>query len=281
MVPDYYDLGVGLPIQRFNLIDLRNAGVVRRAATRQGLLCHQRDQFVPALTRDAIVGRCRHFEVGIDPLQRLDQAPEGFTLRLQAFELAPHLVSIEQLSEIAEKYGQWRPLCELHVARVREAQQQGAELPIDSVLAASAIYEQRLGDPEAAFKLLRRAMPLSVTGAIAATTPGQGAERILGEMNRLVRALGKSARRGEDSAERELDAVTVVRDGETTWPPPPVQVSAAPAAKASVPPPPTTGASVKVPSPRLVSTWVGTSPMKPGRRRSVFPSRLRSSAAKW
>lgn len=144
--------------------------------------------------------------------ERLDQAPEGFTLRLQAFELAPHLVSIEQLSEIAEKYGQWRPLCELHVARVREAQQQGAELPIDSVLAASAIYEQRLGDPEAAFKLLRRSMPLSVTGAIAATTPGQGAERILGEMNRLVRALGKSAQRGEDSAERELDAVTVVRD---------------------------------------------------------------------
>jgi tetratricopeptide (TPR) repeat protein len=144
--------------------------------------------------------------------ERLDQAPEGFTLRLQAFELAPHLVSIEQLSEVAERYSQWRPLCELHVARVREAQQQGAELPIDSVLAASAIYEQRLGDPEAAFKLLRRAMPLSVTGAIAATTPGQGAERILGEMNRLVRALGKSARRGEDSAERELDAVTVVRD---------------------------------------------------------------------
>lgn len=144
--------------------------------------------------------------------EKLDQAPEGFTLRLQAFDLAPHLVSIEQLSEIAERYGQWRPLCELHVARVREAQQQGAELPIDSVLAASTIYEQRLGNAEAAFKLLRRAMPLSVTGAIAATTAGQGAERILSEMNRLVRALEKSAQRGEDAAERELDAVAVVRD---------------------------------------------------------------------
>lgn len=144
--------------------------------------------------------------------EKLDQAPEGFTLRLQAFELAPHLVSIEQLSEIAERYGQWRPLCELHVARVRDAQQQGAELPIDSVLAASAIYEHRLGAPEAAFKLLRRAMPLSVTGAIAATTAGQGAERILSEMNRLVRALDKSLQRGEDAAERELDAVTMVRD---------------------------------------------------------------------
>jgi H+-translocating NAD(P) transhydrogenase subunit alpha len=52
-------------------------------------------------------------------------------------------------------------------------------------------------------------------------------------------------------------AVTVVREGETTWPPPPVQVSAAPAAKPAAVEPPAPKAPWLTPVRRAVLTAIG------------------------
>lgn len=143
--------------------------------------------------------------------EKLFQPSDGFALRRQAFELAPHMVPLEQLAQVAERYGQWQPLCELHVSRVEEALAQKIEPPFDSVLAAARIYEERLREPAVAFKLMRRALPISVSGALAATTDGEPIALLLREMNRLVRGLVRAARRDEDS-EIALDSVTLTRE---------------------------------------------------------------------
>ncbi|HPH26046.1 MAG TPA: hypothetical protein PLA87_04290 [Pseudomonadota bacterium] len=144
--------------------------------------------------------------------EKLQEPGEGFTLRKQAFEIAPDLLSLEQLSAVAEKYGQWQPLCDLHVARVREAQEHGDELAIESLLAAANIYEQRLHEPLAAFKLLRKSLPMSVSAAIAVTTPGESLQRMMVEMNRLVRIIGKRDEDASDDKALSLDSAAVVRE---------------------------------------------------------------------
>lgn len=143
--------------------------------------------------------------------EKLFQPSDGFALRRQAFEIAPHMVPLEQLAQVAERYGQWQPLCELHVSRVEEALSAGAQPPLDSVLAAARIYEERLREPAVAFRLMRRSLPVSIAGALAATTEGEPVAQLLREMNRMVRGLVRAARRDENS-EIALDSVTLTRD---------------------------------------------------------------------
>lgn len=143
--------------------------------------------------------------------EKLFQPSDGFALRRQAFEIAPHMFPLDQLAHIAERYGQWQPLCELHTSRVEAALGSGAQPPLDSVLAAARIYQERLREPASAFKLMRRALPITEAGAYKATTEGDEVAQILGEMNRLVRGLVRAARRDEDS-EIALDSVTMTRD---------------------------------------------------------------------
>lgn len=143
--------------------------------------------------------------------EKLFQPSDGFALRRQAFEIAPHMFPLDQLAHVAERYGQWQPLCELHVSRVEAALGSGAQPPLDSVLAAARIYQERLREPTSAFKLMRRALPITEAGAYKATTEGDEVAQILGEMNRLVRGLVRAARRDEDS-EIALDSVTMTRD---------------------------------------------------------------------
>lgn len=141
--------------------------------------------------------------------EKLNQPADGFALRQQAFDLAPHVVSLEQLSAIAARYGLWRELCALHVARVEQSIQSGMQPPIDSALAATEIYEKHLNQPAVAFKLLRRALPQNAEAALAATTAGSDYAAMLAEMRRLVSAYGKANR--EDDSEG-MAGITMVRE---------------------------------------------------------------------
>ena len=141
--------------------------------------------------------------------EKLNQAADGFALRQQAFALAPHMVSLEQLSVIAAKYGLWRELCTLHVERIEQAQKVGISPPMDSALAATQIYEKHLGQPAAGFKLLRRVLPQNAEAALAATTAGSDYALMLAEMRRLVLSYGK-AKPDDDSD--SMVGLTMARD---------------------------------------------------------------------
>jgi len=141
--------------------------------------------------------------------EKLEQPADGFALRQQAFDLAPHMVSLDQLSAVAAKYGLWQELCSLHVKRVEQAIQIGSPPPADSALAATQIYERHLGQPTAGFKLLRRALPQNAEAALAATTAGSEYATLLDEMRRLVATYGKAA--ADDDSEA-IATVSMVRD---------------------------------------------------------------------
>ena len=142
--------------------------------------------------------------------EKLNQPIDGFALRIQAFELAPDLMSIDQLADIAQKYEQWKPLSELHIQRVERALAAKLEVPLDSVLAASSILEQKLGDPIQAFRLLKKSLPITVSSAMAATNPTSPQGRLLVEMDRVVRAVHKKG--GEQSSELALESVSLARE---------------------------------------------------------------------
>ncbi|MBL8635696.1 MAG: hypothetical protein JNM40_20895 [Myxococcales bacterium] len=142
--------------------------------------------------------------------EKLGQPIDGFALRIQAFELAPDLMSIEQLASIAEKYGQWKPLSDLHVQRVERALAAKIDVPLDSALAASEILEQKLADPIQAFRLLKKSLPITVSAAMAATDKRSPQGRLLSEMDRVVRALHKKG--GEQSSELALESVSLARE---------------------------------------------------------------------
>ncbi len=142
--------------------------------------------------------------------EKLNQPIDGFALRIQAFELAPDLMSIDQLAEIAQKYEQWKPLSELHIQRVERALAAKLDVPLDSALAASSILEQKLGDPIQAFRLLKKSLPITVSSAMAATNPKSPQGRLLVEMDRVVRAVHKKG--GEQSSELALESVSLARE---------------------------------------------------------------------
>ncbi|MBL9040427.1 MAG: hypothetical protein JNM83_02435 [Myxococcales bacterium] len=142
--------------------------------------------------------------------EKLSQPQDGFGLRMQAFELAPDLMSLDQLAEIAHKYGQWKPLADLHTQRVERALTAKLEVPLESVLAASSILEQKLGDPIAAFRLLKRSLPVSVSAAISATDGASPQGRLLREMDRVVRTVHKKG--SEHSTELALESVSLARE---------------------------------------------------------------------
>ena len=54
--------------------------------------------------------------------EKINQPADGFALRQQAFDLAPHMVSLDQLSSVAAQYGLWKELGNLHVQRVEQAE---------------------------------------------------------------------------------------------------------------------------------------------------------------
>lgn len=143
--------------------------------------------------------------------EKLSQPADGFALRRQAFELAPEMVPLEQMAQVAEKYGLWQELGALHTARITEAEQIGVAPPLDSLIAAAQIHEQRLREPNVAFKLLRRALPQTGETALQATTPGTAPAQLLSEMQRLVRASARHIGRG-DVSEAAIDAVTLARE---------------------------------------------------------------------
>ncbi|GLW72678.1 NAD(P) transhydrogenase subunit alpha [Kitasatospora phosalacinea] len=74
---------------------------------------------------------------------------------------------------------------------------------------------------------------------LASRLPAQASQLFGTNLVNLLKLLtpGKDGRLAIDFEDVVQRAVTVVRDGETTWPPPPVAVSAAPAAAASAAPP--------------------------------------------
>ncbi len=141
--------------------------------------------------------------------EKLNQPADGFALRRQAFELAPHVVPLEQLSDLAGKYGLWRELCDLHVAQVEAAISAEAEPPLDSALAATAILEKQLSQPVAAFRLLQRTMPHTPQVALAASTPGTTYSALLTELRRLVSAYGVAAKSDDSEV---MEGVTIVRE---------------------------------------------------------------------
>ncbi len=141
--------------------------------------------------------------------EKLNQPADGFALRQQAYDLAPHIVSMEQLSAIAEKYGLWRQLCPLHVARVEQAIAAQTTPPLDSALAATEIYEKHLNQPGVGFKLLRRALPQTAETALAVTNSDSSEAALLAEMRRLVSAYGKANH--EDDSEA-IEGASMVRD---------------------------------------------------------------------
>lgn len=141
--------------------------------------------------------------------EKLNQPADGFALRRQAFELAPHVVPLEQLSELAGKYGLWRELCDLHVAQVEAAISAESEPPLDSALAATAILEKQLAQPVAAFRLLQRTMPHTPQVAFAASTPGTTYAVLLTELRRLVSAYGVAAKPDDSEV---MEGVTIVRE---------------------------------------------------------------------
>lgn len=147
--------------------------------------------------------------------EKLNQPVDGFKMRVQAFDLAPSLVSIEQLADIAGRYNQWKSLSELHLQRVERALAENVEVPLDSLLCASQILDAKLADPVAAFRLLRKSLPIGVQSAIAATNPASPQGRILGEMDRIVRALHKKG--GEQSSELALESVSLAREQAQTY----------------------------------------------------------------
>ena len=142
--------------------------------------------------------------------EKLGQPIDGFALRIQAFELAPDLMSIDQLAGIAEKYGQWKPLADLHVQRVERALAAKIDVPLDSALAASTTLEQKLADPIQAFRLLKKSLPITVSAAMAATDKRSPQGRLLSEMDRVVRSLHKKG--GEQSSELALESVSLARE---------------------------------------------------------------------
>jgi len=142
--------------------------------------------------------------------EKLTQPIDGFALRIQAFELAPDLMSIDHLAEIARKYGQWKPLAELHIQRVERALSAKHDVPLDSVVAASTILEQNLADPIQAFRLLKKSLPITVSSAIAATDRSSPQGRLLAEMDRVVRAVHKKG--GEQSSELALESISLARE---------------------------------------------------------------------
>jgi len=141
--------------------------------------------------------------------EKLSQPADGFALRRQAFELAPHVVSLDQLSELAGKFGLWRELCDLHAGRVEQAIAAGEEPPVESALAATAIFEKQLQQPLAAFRLLQRTLPHTPQVALAASTPGTAHATILTELRRLVGAYGVAAKPDDSEV---MEGVTIVRE---------------------------------------------------------------------
>lgn len=141
--------------------------------------------------------------------EKLSQPADGFALRRQAFELAPHVVSIEQLSELAGRYGLWRELCDLHATRVEQAINAGEDPPVESALAATAIFEKQLQQPVAAFRLLQRTLPHTPQVALAASTPGTAYATMLVELRRLVGAYGVAAKPDDSQV---MEGVTIVRE---------------------------------------------------------------------
>lgn len=141
--------------------------------------------------------------------EKINQPADGFALRQQAFDLAPHMVSLDQLSSVAAQYGLWKELGNLHVQRVEQAIQSGQPPPVDSALAATGIYEKQLHQPAVGFKLLRRLLPQSTEAALAATTAGSDYALLLGEMRRLVSTYGKSSRDDDSEA---IEGISMVRE---------------------------------------------------------------------
>ncbi|MGV9292368.1 Re/Si-specific NAD(P)(+) transhydrogenase subunit alpha [Streptomyces sp. NPDC003719] len=90
---------------------------------------------------------------------------------------------------------------------------------------------------------------------LAARLPAQASQLFGTNLLNLLRLLtpGNGGRPVIDFDDVVQRAVTVVRDGEVTWPPPPVPVSAAPAAQpaAAAPPPPGPGRTAPAPAVRL------------------------------
>ena len=142
--------------------------------------------------------------------EKLSQPTDGFAMRIQAFELSPDLMSIAELADLAGKYGQWKPLADLHIQRVERALSEKHDVPLDSLLAASQILEQKLGDPIQAFRLAKKALPITVSSAMAATNPRSLQARLLSEMDRVLRALHKKG--GEQSSELALESVSLARE---------------------------------------------------------------------
>lgn len=147
--------------------------------------------------------------------EKLNQPVDGFKMRIQAFDLAPDLISVEQLATIAEKYNQWQPLADLHIQRVERAFADALEAPLESLLAASVILESKLRDSIQAFRLLKKSLPMTVRSAIAATDPTSHPGKILAEMQRIVRTMQKKG--GEQSSEVALESVSLARELQQTY----------------------------------------------------------------
>ncbi len=117
--------------------------------------------------------------------EKLHDPRGGFVLRQRAWELTPETVPLSELSELAMASGLYAELCELHLSRIEHYRAEGLPPPLDAVLAASRLYEERLDQPQRAYEVLRRAMPTGPDASIQATTPGKDAEAILAGLARL------------------------------------------------------------------------------------------------
>ncbi|MCS6914486.1 MAG: hypothetical protein RMK29_13250 [Myxococcales bacterium] len=143
-------------------------------------------------------------EVAVVCEEKQGDLRRGFELRRRAYELAPEVAPLTQLTEVAERGGLWAELCQVHIARVEGARAQGRRPPRDAILAAAELLEQRLADRKGAFQLLRGGLPSGAEGAVELTTPGSDGQVLL---EALLVLLGKLARDGSPEVQplsREL-----------------------------------------------------------------------------
>ena len=87
--------------------------------------------------------------------EKLSQPTDGFAMRIKRSSCRQTLCRSPELADLAGKYGQWKPLADLHIQRVERALSEN-DVPLDSLLAASQILEQKLGDPIQAFRLAKK-----------------------------------------------------------------------------------------------------------------------------
>lgn len=149
-------------------------------------LCEERARLAAG---EPMRAACILLEVAAVCEEKQGDARAGFALRRRAYELAPEMAPLAQLTQAAEAGALWAELCDVHQARVAAARAAGEAPPLDSLLAASRLLDEKLADRKGAFQLLRSALPTGAEGAARVAAPGQEGAAILDELLRVAGAM--------------------------------------------------------------------------------------------